>query len=291
MKASVMKKDGTSYIECQCGLTTDNMLVNGTPPAVCPGNNRWCMVEGDIERIERILPETREHAGFNLKSEFVGVVAATVPSTMPLGAFEYDYDGGWIGERAELYEPAYKTKPSTTEPVEFEVIDFDCEPVAMPSYVEVEFPANLRFRREVQHKYPCRVRMQDVFPLVADAVVKETQKHPGLYELHDCRNIQSLSVKVRIDKKQVTVRKRDWFSKRPKWSTVTETHTTKEVLSIVGKYDDKGRSTQICEVSGKDYADLAAKLEAYIQGFVSLIDPRRWCVCETCGGEGVVLKG
>jgi len=287
----VMKKDGSSYVEL--GYHAEHYyLVNGKPPVLCPGNSDWAMVEGDLISLERIVPAKRELVGFCLKEEFVGVV--TIAEQLPADAFTFDFDESeWTGERAELYQPVYLDVPQGTTPVEFHVIDYDCEPVKMPPYVEVDFPANLKFHRAVQHKYPCRVPMKQVFDLVAEAVVAEVNKHPEIYRLHDCRNIQVLKVtailktaprKERIDVSRVGAR-------RPKWKTVTETTITKEVLSIVGEYRDKANAIQIREVAGENYKDLKAKLEAYIQSFVELIDPRQWCVCDKCNGEGVVLAG
>lgn len=284
-KLIVMKKDGFSYVEGD-RWRRDRLVVNGQKPAPCPGNDDWSMIKGDIVSIDYIIPASREHTGFRIKPELALLVHG-VESELPVGSFEL-IDEEWSGEHAELYEAAYRDVPPVQEPVKFDVIDYDCEPVAMPSYVEVDFPANLRFHRAVQHKYPCRIAMPSVFHLVADAVVAETQKHKGLYRLHDCRNIEILGVDAVIATKPHDVRRDTSWGRRPKWKTVTVTETTKRVLGIVGSYRDKSGYEQITGLDAPNYAELDAKLTAYIGSFVERIDPRRWKVCPHCDGEGLV---
>jgi len=282
----VMKKDGTSYIECD-HWKRKVTLINGAMAVPCPGNEHWAMVDGDVTSIFVEREPIRQLTGFRLKEEFAGVVT-TLESELPLEAFTRDEDGVWCGEHVELYETAWVDHPQEPESQECEVIDFDCEPVDMPSYVVVDFPSNLKFHRAIQHKYPCHISMPAVFQLVAEAVVAETAKHPGLYRLHDCRNIGILGVDAVL---KITPRKvrRDVGFRRPKWKTVTETQITKRVLGIVGEYRDKSGYEQIGEIQAKEYSELKVTLERYIQSFVDRIDPQRWCVCPTCNGEAVVL--
>lgn len=286
-KLTVLKKGGVSYLEI-AHYYASGYRINGVEPTPCPGNKGWVMVEGDVRSVDRVIPPANELIGFKLKVEYEGL--SELPKTLPKEVFEWDSEEcEWVGERSPLYEPTYQQTPSGLQPVEFEVVDYDCEPVAMPEYVTVDFPNNLRFYRAVQHKYPCHVKYDEVFKLVAEAVVDATKKHPGLYEVTDYRNIQLLAVSVLIEKPPVQVRKKDLWSKRPKWTTVTETHAKRKVLDIVGNYKSENNSERIVAISGENYADLLKKLGAYIQGFVDRIDPRKWCLCSKCSGEGVVL--
>lgn len=283
--AIVMKKGNTSYVE----MESAKILVNGVSPQACPGNCRWSMYDGEIETLEAIKPARTKLAGFRIKEELRGVVS-NVAEELPADALSRDYDsGGWSGEHAELYEPFYEEIPQSSVPIEFEVIDFDCEPVEMPEYVVVDFPANLRFRHQVQHKYPCHIDMKNVYNLVAEAIVREVGLHKELYKLTDHRNIQCLSLDVVIAKKPHTERRRDLWSRRPRWTKVTVSSVNRNVFRLVGTYHDKSNAEQVVSVCGNDYADLQKNLDAYIRKFLDRIDPRSWCVCEKCNGEGVVL--
>lgn len=288
-KFNVLKKDGTSYIEL--GYYSDGYLVNGKPLVQCPGNKNWGMIEGDITSIEKIIPGGRKHTGFTLKPEFRGIVSNLIETNLTPDTLIYDYETNeWAGTHAELYNATYEDLPDVLEDIEFEVIDYDCEPVQIPAYVHIDFPANLRFYQCVHHKYPCHIKMPQVFDLVASAIVAEAKKYPALYSLHDCRNIQVLGVDVTIDI-QPKVERRDTnpFGKRPKWKNVTITTLKKRIFSIVGTYNNKTDSEQIEEVRGANYEELQENLRIYIEGFTSRIDPRRWHVCDKCDGSGLIL--
>jgi len=285
----VLKKDGVSYAEIGRGIL--DYLVNGQHPVICRGNSNWCQVDGDITSIERELPAEQELVGFRLKDEYASVT--NLPQEQPISAFAWsDDDYEWVGEHVELYQPVYRDIPRGTEAIPFEVIDIDCEPVALPDYVKVDFPANVREYRQIHHKYPCRIAMTDVFRLVRKAILEHIAKHKGVFRISDYERLQTMSVDVVVTIPEEIRKPRkvqDILSRRPKWKTVVDTDKSVRVLDIVGDYQNKHDSIQITKVHGENYADLQTNLAAYIATFIDKLDPRRWQVCPHCRGEGVVL--
>ncbi|GAG17730.1 unnamed protein product, partial [marine sediment metagenome] len=159
----------------------------------CPGNSKWAMVEGDVYSVQRARIVRGEVTGFQLAHKYKGV-ASNLPETQPLNAFVYNDQDRFEGDLIEFYEEVRAESTEELEPIEWQVIDMDCEPVELPKYVLVKFPDSLRQYPQTWHKYPCVIGVPDVFNLVYDRVAEVVDSSDRKYGRNDYRNIQILGV-------------------------------------------------------------------------------------------------
>lgn len=287
----VLEKDGISYIHFRSKHFENQYLVNGKPPVKCPGNAEYAMIEGKVEKIEKIIYPVRNVIKFRLKEQYEAIT--NLPKELPKETFKRDEYGDWYGENIEFYEPVYDDPPPKYEPIDFLVIDRNCEPVKMPHYVKVDFPYNLRHYPEVHHKYPCYIDRKDVYNLVKDRIIKVVDNSSGKYTRTNYSNIQTMTIyevieiPFRCERKEViparTKRGKD------KYKTVIEKTKKVKLFEIVGDYRTNDEDViRIESIRGNNYEELMKNLEEYIQSFLSIFDKTKRIVCPHCKGEGIL---
>lgn len=283
---AVMKKDGESFVKLGYG----QWLVNGSAPQVCRGDSSWAYVVGDITSIEHVVPRSQRLAGWKLKEAFAAV-PSTLEPTRPAEAFSQYGDEDDAEPQRKFYEPVYEEQPPVVSPVEFEVIDHDCEPIERPAYVTVKFPHNVKDHPATWHKWPCEISYKQVFCIVADAIVAKCKELPD-YSITDHRNIQVLRVERKIAIPPAARREVSqlYWTGRNKQKTRRVTHTSRlvKVLEIIGEYRDRHDETRTITLSGNNWAELSQKLQDYVQSFLEMLDPDHLEVCDKCKGSGVV---
>lgn len=286
-----MKKDGISFVKLRdgwnAGKVKGNWLVNGVEPTVCRGDADWCQVAGDITSIQRINHKSDLLDHWKLKEQYASF---PLEKTRHADAFErYDDDD----PNAAFYEAVYVHQEPVITTEEFEVIDYDCEPIARPAYVTVKFPHTLSEYPDTWHKWPCEINYKAVFEIVAEAVVTRCKELPD-YVVTDHRNIQALKVERRISipqSAQVAERENYWPSFRSrnmKSRMVKKTTRLIKVLDLIGEYKGGHGEIRTVALSGDNWAELSENLSNYVQSFVDLLDPEHLEVCEHCKGSGVV---
>ncbi|MEW9698011.1 hypothetical protein [Paenibacillus sp. SI8] len=294
-KIIVMEKDGFSYVklsEYSSHVFGNTHVINGVDAIPAPGDNRYAIVEGTVNTIERKRKTSRRVIGYELYERYKEITQ--LPHEVPVDSFTYDDDGDLCGETAEFYRAKYDDPKPYLEPVEFEVIDRNCAPVQIPSYVTIEFPNNIAKFPETQHKYPCRISAETVFNLVYDRVKERVDGSDDKYYIDNLRNIQMLRVDERIAIPYHETRSRSYYpsvrSRKPK--TVTEQVRWKmaRVFELKGpKYGSGADNVLLAQtVRGNNYAELQTNLEAYIRTFLTQLDEGKRQVCAHCRGEGIV---
>jgi len=293
-KILVMEKSGMSYVKLtEYRKVYGQYVINGEEAKAAPGDERYAIVNGKVERIEVKRKPQPKLIGYKLYERYHEITQ--LPHDMPADAFYRDEDGDLCGENAEFYRPVYDEPQPYLEPVEFEVIDRDCEPVKIPSYVVIEFPNNIAQFPETQHKYPCFIRSEDVFNLLYDRVKAHAATSDGKYVTDDYRNIQALRVEERIEipyhETKTTSHYPTARSRKPKTYTVQVRWKNVKVFEIYGpKYSVNSTNNlpRTGPIRGTNYAELQANLETYIQSFLSQMTEGKRKVCECCRGEGVI---
>ena len=270
----VLMKDGISYFQKR-PFWRDKPRVNGQDDVTepCPGNEAWLQYTGTIETLETVRNVPHTCVGYRLSSRVVDKLATVLPETLPADAFPYDIDDGVGGDWAayvEFYKSVLEPQPPVVTPIPFKVLDYDCEPVDLPSYVHVDFPDFLKHHKALHHKFPCRIHYKDVYELVAEALVEIVNSNSHL-TCNDHRNIQVLRVNEIVNKAG------------PRGKPLQS-----EVLYIVGEYREKGGAIQIKNIKGETYEDLQANLGAYIVELAKPLLRGQRVACPTCGGHGVI---
>jgi len=291
-KIIVMQKAGRSYVKLSSykGFA-GGYVINGEDAIQAPGDKSYAIVDGEVTTLERKLTKSRSIIGYALYDRYKDITQ--LPHETPVDAFSRDEDGDLCGPNAEFYHAVYDEPQQYLEPVEFEVIDRDCEPVTIPPYVTIEFPNNIAKFPETQHKYPCRIGSETVFNLLWDRVKAAVSESDGKYVMDDYKSIQTLTVSERIAIPYHESKTVEYYptprARKTKTRTVPINWRTVKVFEICGpKYSQSGKKACTSAVRGENYADLQTKLEAYIQSFLVQLTEGKRLVCEHCRGEGVV---
>lgn len=293
-KIIVMEKDGFSYVKLESyGSFGSSYVINGLDAVQAPGDKRYAIVEGTVTSIERKRTPSRRVIGYELYDRYKEITQ--LPHEVPVDSFTRDDDGDLCGENAEFYRAKYDDPQPYLEPVEFEVIDRNCAPVQIPSYVTIEFPHNIARYPETQHKYPCYIGAKSMFNLLYDRVKERVDASEDKYKMDSYRNIQTLTVSERIAIPYHETTTRSYYptirSRKTKTETVAVKWKTVKIFEITGPeysgYKD-GKSPRIMPVKGASYAELQTNLEAYIQSFLTQLDEGKRQVCAHCRGEGIV---
>ena len=292
-KIIVMEKDGVSYIKLgSYGSFNGSYVVNGEVAQPAPGDSSYAIVSGKVTSIEQKRTQSRRVIGYELYDRYKEITQLV--HELPADSFYRDDDGDLVGENAELYRPVYDSPLPYLEPVEYEVIDKDCEPVTIPSYVVIDFPNNIGKYREVQHKYPCFISAKDVFNILYDKVAEHVAESDGKFVMDGYRNIQSLRVDERVAIPYYETRTRQYYptarSRKPKVLTEQVKWKQVRVFEVCGpaysSYKESNKRTEI--IRGLNYAELQSNLEAYIQSYISQLTGGKREVCQHCRGEGIV---
>lgn len=289
----VLTKDGRSYIRIPntCGLKT-TYLVNGSEADVAPGHSEWRIVVGDVTSITSVTERGKKHVGWRLRDSCKGTALSL---NKPPEEFSR-WDEYPAGDQRHFYEEVLEDQGPEHKDVAFAVEARDEEPVRLPEYVKVDFPANLGHKPYLQHQYPCRIPYEKVFGLLADSLIAKIGESPN-YRVTDHRNIQCLRIDRRIEIPPAA-RVAEWQSYYPtlrsrkeKWRKVTHTERWVSVINVIGTYSNPGKDdVRTEEMRGSDYKDLKVNLQAYIDRFLDFLDPDILQVCTRCKGSGVVLE-
>jgi hypothetical protein len=291
-KVIVMQKAGKSYVKLgSYGSFSDSYVINGKDAVPALGDKSYAIVDGDVMSLERKRQTNRKVISYALAERYKEITQ--LPHEMPADAFYRDEDGDLCGVNVEFYRAVYDDPQPYLEPVEYEIIDRDCEPVAIPSYVTIEFPNNIARYPETQHKYPCRIGGETVFNLLWESVKVHVDASDGKYSMDDYKNIQTLTVSERIALPEPETRTSSYYptsrSRKPRTRSEVVRWKSVKVFEICGpKYSNSGGRPSTSVIRGGSYADLQAKLEAYIQTFIEQMTEGKRHVCGHCRGEGIV---
>lgn len=294
-KIIVMMKDGVSYAKCSSyGSFSGAYVINGVDAVLAPGDKSYAIVEGTVETFERKMMPARNIIGYELYDRYKEITQ--LPHELPADSFTRDDEGDLCGKNAEFYMAKYNVPEPYLQPVDFEIIDRDCEPVKIPSYVVIEFPNNIAKYPETQHKYPCRIGAETVFNLLWDRVKAVVDASDGRLSMDSYKSIQTLTINERIAIPYNETTTRSYYptarSRKPKIETVAVRWKTIKLFETCGpKYSNSAGKNSVSTVRGENYADLTDKLEAYIQTFITQLDGDKREVCRHCRGEGVVKVG
>lgn len=294
----VMTKDGKSYVKLEqnAWTTAGAFRINGMEAVRGSGDHTWAVVTGEIQTIERRDRKPSVIVGYQRNEGS----PSHLPETLPADAFEYDYeDGGYkshLGYDRKFYEATYQDGEDYWTPMEFEVIDRNTEPVDMPNWVTVNWPANVERCRETQHKYPCYITRESLFALVASAVEKKITESRGALEWNDFRNIGTFTVKrwVEIPVKARKPERVEYYpsinSRKPKTKTIVREGESRDLFTYNGFYKD-GRKNEIKapSIQAANYAELAEAVSEHVEAIAALCDTTRYCICEKCNGLGMTV--
>ena len=221
-----------------------------------------------------------------------------LPETLPADAFEYDYeDGGYkshLGYDRKFYEATYQEGEDFWTPMEFEVIDRNTEPVNMPGWAIVDWPASIEHHRETQHKYPCHISRESLFALVEAAVEKKIAESHGALEWKDYRNIGTFTVSrwVDIPAKSRKPERVEYYpsfrSRKPKTKTIVRERESRTLFTYNGFYRDAGKDDiRAPSIQAASYAELAEAVSEHVEAVAALCDTTRYCICDKCNGLGM----
>lgn len=291
----VMKKAGKSYAKLN-NVTYNRdrqWRINGKDAVPCNGDARWCVVEGEITSIEMYKPGANEPLHYKRNVD----APQNLPEIIQLDRVYRNEDWDYVsldGFDLDNYCMVYEQKEGSWESVEFDVIDRDCEPVQLPAWVSVEWPANIEHYPEQQHKYPCSISARSLFELIVGRVELLVKSSPEL-DWNDYRNIGTFTVKHRVnipDPLRRQERIEGYKSPRSRKKTVTYVkpeYKWVDLVTVNGFYKDSTRDEiKLAGLRGANYEELHRKVEEYIDSIVSLCDPSTWHVCSACNGRGIV---
>jgi len=292
-KIIVMEKDGVSYakLSSYSGFGS-SYVINGEDAVPAPGDKNYAIVDGTVTSIEVKRTAPGHRVGYALYDRYKEITQ--LPHELPADAFTRDEDGDLCGENAEFYRPVYNEPETYLEALEFEIIDKNCEPVTIPSYVTIQFPNNIARHRETQHKYPCYIPGKFVFDLLWERIKERVDTSEGKYVMDSYKNIQTLTVSERIAIPYYDTTTRSVYptprSRKPRIETVQKRWKTVKVIEVNGpEYSRTPSGVEVTQViRGKDYAELQANLETYINSFLSRMEDGKREVCRHCRGEGIV---
>ena len=289
-KLMVMTKGNKSYIKAS---RYSQYRVNGFVAEQAPGNPDWIVTDSVVASIEERNERRGEIVGF----ERLPDAPESLPAFATMDACDFDPETheykSKLGYDLDFYQPRYSDPVVTWTPVEFEVIDRDCEPVEMESWVVVDWPANIERYREQQHKFPCHITAKELFKLTSDAVIEVTSQHRQEFDVHDCRSIGVIAVAKLVEIPQVLRRKETvddtpWGSKRKRTKVITRTTRKVDILRYNGFYDRREHGEIFTpQLSAPNYAALKQAVQEHIESIVAMVQPERWCLCESCGGTGI----
>jgi hypothetical protein len=294
---TVLQHQGKSYIKEKYNFK--NYLVNGVEVERCKGNSQYGYYDGVVSTIQQKASRGGNIRRWVLKPEWQDLPEEKFPREYAANHFQSYYDDEDDIEertRSTFYKAEYSQKEEYLTDVSYEIIEVDCEPISLPSYVKVFFPHNLTEFPEFAHKFPCSIPYTSVFALVWAAIRDHVHSYPNVFSMDDFLSIQTLTVKrkIQIPKSlQIEVREEyypNWNAKKKKTKYVTHIQKEVTVFNLIGKYDRGRDSIQIKEVTGKNWAECQANLQSVIDYYLSFLDPNENCVCETCKGSGIIKK-
>lgn len=296
----VMKKAGKSYAKignsCSISLPEgikSTHLVNGKVPCWGNGDRSWCVFDGEITSIEVYRP------GKTVPIHYKRIADApqNLPEIIQLDRVVRDEDWDYVsldGFDLGNYQMVYRQEEGSWESLEFDVIDRDCEPVTLPAWCVVDWPANIEHYPEQQHKYPCSITARSLFGLIVEKVAEIVRQSQNL-DWNDYRNIGTFTIKHRVEIPDALRRreKREVYktarSRKPTTEYVTPQYKWIDLVTVNGFYKDSSREeVKVPSLRGENFAELQKKVDEYVDSIVSLCDPEQWHVCEACQGRGIV---
>lgn len=289
----VMTKNGKSYAKLSQCAYEPKWRVNGAEPTWGKGDRNWCVVDDEITSIERYKAGGKKPLHWKRSVDAV----PSLPETLPLDRVECDDDWNNVsldGYDLSNYYLVEEELPGTWEPVEFEVLDRDCEPVQLPTWAIVEWPANVEHYPEQQHKYPCSITAKSLFEIVVGEVAQVIASSKEL-TWDDYRNIGCFTVKKRLHIPEPLRRqeRREYYktlrSKKASVEYIVPEWKWVDVVRVNGFYKDSSRDDiRVPSLRAANYTELKKAVDEYVTKIVDLCDESKWHVCEVCDGRGLV---
>lgn len=288
----VMTKNGKSYANIKNGHASEKWRVNGCEPSWGNGDDRWCVISGEITSIEKYTAGARKEVQWKRSVD----APRTLPETIPLDRVERDEDWDYHsidGYDLSNYYMETEETPGKWEQVEFKCIDRDCEPVQLPPWCVVEWPANVEHFPEQQHKHPCHITAKSLFEIIVGEVAAVIGQSKEL-TWDDYRNIGCFTVKKRLHIPEPLRRleKREYYktlrSKKASIEYITPEWKWVDVVRVNGFYRESSRDEiKVPSLKGENYAELKKAVDEYVAWIVDLCDESKWCVCGACEGRGM----
>jgi len=292
-QAIVIHKDGAWYVKYPIGgdvpaygKWNDQWRLNGsdTAPEILP-DQRWLRMSEQPTTFQQWDTERPSVIKYVLKPEHAGL---NMPAERPPEFFEHDgvYDMRQNAEFYGFYGPVRDVLKDFD--VQVIVADLDCEPCNMRLPVKVSFPAFVAEYPECHHKYACTIGSDALFDELWGRVAEVVDASQTL-QRDDYKSIRTLTVEkrfgipfektVRVDRGRGRRKKMVDVPVRKEWRTVFRCHAV--------SYRN-GSGSEIIAITGDTYADLEAKVEAFVQGYLDMLDDDFLQLCSCCKGTGVV---
>lgn len=290
----VMIKNGKSYVQLNSYGNT-NYRINGSENITwgkC--GSGWAIVEGVINSIEKKYIISGEITTYKRSID----APRNLPEYLDVSDIVEDDDGYKtcsLGYDLDYYIPQYPEEIASWIPVEFEIIDRDCEPVNLPLWCSIDWPANIEHYKEVQHKYPCHTLEKPLFNELALEIKELCNNNKNLI-FTDYLNIGILHVDMLVDipKSLQKQSKEEYYptfrSKKTKTRYVTYTTKKIRILTLNGFYANERTGDCVVLIPifrGSNFEELKKQVDKFKQEILSMIDTNKYQICETCGGKGI----
>lgn len=239
--------------------------INGKPYTAYPaatGDDEYLVVPGDVVEMMSFPRPTSTIVHYIAKDEYLDLASKSPISTEEFDALD--------GVRQNFYRPIMRVDDKPAVPVDFEVIDIDCEPRKFPAGVMVRSPEYLLRFKNTWHVLPCFLERKALFDrltaAVKDHVAKTEAKAAGvtasIYEHSHAISAAAGFVLAGIKPEQ------------------------KYSIQLF-HYSVDGRSgSTLPQIEGNNLSDLEAKVAKWIDEQIEkMSDVHTPKICPCCGGK------
>ncbi|MFM0101962.1 hypothetical protein PQR01_00240 [Paraburkholderia rhynchosiae] len=293
----VLQHQGWSYIKrghaMHYGLTAENLIVNGQAGAakVCPGDNNWWMLKGDIEALAMPQPPILKLIGYRLKDEYRDTT--TFPRSLEDGAFAYSDDSDeWVPTdskavyKHEFYDAVHERIERQPLALEFLSVDKDTAPKAKPADVVVDFPALLREHPETWYKHPVSISGDALFHRAVALLRAEVNARPNDFQMKDYTNIGTFTLYRVMHHKPTEYT----YHVGKKTKRGSKTQSQVEILMISSpKSSYRDGAVVPGNIAAGNWAELEPKIDLFLETIRAYIAPGHVRLCPHCDGEGFLI--
>lgn len=293
-----MKKDEMSYVEVG---SFGSFKINNSIWPKCPGNGAWAMKEEPVITIEEITRGPKPLLHWRLIEKYNGIV--DLPLTLPKEATPYDRGAcdctPWNEDECKFdpgfFEAVYGDSPEILIPCGFEIVDNDCEPILVPNYVKVLFPACLKEHPRTWSKFPCSIKAEKIWEMVIKAILPIVKSSPFLVILQEHISIGHLVIGEKMSVSFPSKTKERYRPMRNSDKTLTrlvdEHYRVVPILDLVmagNNYGDINTRIFVDGLEAQDYRSLEKAIEKYVKGFTDILTTEQREVCPYCKGIGAI---
>lgn len=290
----VLHKDGVwyaknpeSYHQWRAGM----IRCNGNPVHLCPDID-WLRTNEKPTIIETLEDQPHRLVGFKRRAEFESL---NIPIESSVGVEVFDLVHGEPKGNAEFfpfYEAIYEPQDPIWKRVQGEIIiaSLDAKPVKFAFPVRVAPPQCFSEWREVHHLYPCSIDSDNLFDFIYPTIQGIVDGNENL-KMDNFQSIKTLTVKFRLQLSKPKTVNRDissFGSRKPKYKEFKVSEEWNELLALRGSSYGNGHGEFTPTISAENYADLEAKVYAYVEEIKSRLDIGKLQQCPHCFGKGFI---